>query len=370
MRTERYQTYHRFRWAAALAANAGMLLTAAFLAWSQPQTSGTTASATPAPDQAVTSQTTAGQPDHGATTETASATAVTSGALAAPAPTPDNSAERTANEIVAEPDTSIRTTENSMEGDTTTTVAPRPSVRLRGNVLVIGDQVVSETVGVEAAAELLRHLQVVKPKRKPVEEQESKETTPTDFFNRTEVTKLLSENPTVVYQVSFKGTPMPDPMVVPWVQKSIILRERYDEAIELLASGKLREGREALLEIEATAPNSEYAEQSRALLKKLEDILVTAPAEKAKGGKATPQPTPINIHLDPNFKVSTTLIDQKNPEENRVMVNGKIYGPGEIVKGYKDHKIISISDATVTVEVRESGQAKQFTIPVRQEPKQ
>lgn len=274
------------------------------------------------------------------------------------------SAADTAEKIVAPAGVPMKSTEASAFG-TTEAQAPGPGIMLRGNQLAVGDRETSERLAVESAADLLTKLRIVVPRSRVVAGQREMDepTTPTQFDD-TEIEKLIGRNPTVAYQVIYKATPIPDPMVVPWVRNAVVLKERFDEAIQLLAENKIDQGREALLDIETQFPDSEYAAQSREIRKRLNEIATAPPTSPM--AKTTPTPTPVPINIDPNVKVSTVLIDQDNPNENRVMINRRTYAVGEVVKDFPNHKIIQITDDIVTVEVEVSGHKREFTVPVRQ----
>jgi hypothetical protein len=279
-------------------------------------------------------------------------------------PAPERDVERAAQKVVAPVGVPMQSTEDATLG-TGPAVAPAPGVTMKGDRLMVEGGETTESVAVASGAELLLKLKIVAPPKIVAKgSREVDETTPTQLFNEAEVRKLLGEKPTVVYQVVYRQTPIPDPMVVPWLRNAVIIKERYDEAIELLGQGKVQQGREALLAIEAEFPNTEYAVQSAQLLKRLSEI-ETAPTPRPVVAKATPGTLKPEINVDPNVQVSSILVDQENPVENRVMVNGRGYVAGELVRGYQNHRIVKVLDGAVVIEVEMAGEKKEFSIPVR-----
>lgn len=283
---------------------------------------------------------------------------------AAATPTP-NPAEETAKKIVPAAGVSLRTTEQSDLG-TTEEQAQAPSVRLSGRQLEAADGTTSEQLAVESAADLLTKLKIIAPKRTAnVGEREMDETTPTELFNDDEILRLIGKDPTVLYQVVYKATPIPDPMIVPWVRNAVVLKERFDEAIQLLAENKIDQGREALLDIETQFPESEYAVQAREIRERIKTI-TAQPTPKTTAVQASVTATPMHFTVDPNVRISTVIADPASPEDNRVMINGRMYRIGDTIRDFPNHKVLGINDDVVTLEVEVSGQKKEFAVPVRQ----
>jgi hypothetical protein len=280
-----------------------------------------------------------------------------------PAP---GSAEESASRIVPAPGTSLRTTEAS-EFPSVDEQAQPPSVSLTGDQLQVGAADTTERLAIESAADLLTKLRIVAPRRTDAGEREIDETTPTELFDDAKLVELLGQNPTVIYQVIYRATPIPDPMIVPWVRNAVVLKERFDEAIQLLAENKIEQGREALLDIETQFPETEYAVQAREIRNRLQELTTPqAPQATAATARATPTPAPLQINVDPNVRISTVIIDAQNTEENRVMINGRVYAVGDVIRDFPNHKVTAITEDTVTLEVEVSGQTKEFAVPVRE----
>lgn len=225
-----------------------------------------------------------------------------------------------------------------------------------------------DQVTIEKAAQIMKTLGLVRP---PAERLagglEKDETTPTALFNETEVRQLLSASPTVLYQVVYEGKPLPDPMIVPWIRNLRVIQERFDEAVDLLAQGRIAESKERFNSIVQEFPDAELAKQSREILEKLRAI-------EASERKVVPQevlPRQLvkdkapDIQLDPQVRVTAVVVDTLNPAENRAMVSGRTYRAGETIRGFANHKIVKIEDTSVVIEVEQRGQTKQFQIPVQ-----
>jgi hypothetical protein len=273
-------------------------------------------------------------------------------------------AAKEAEKLVAPPGEKVQTTEESDLGVQGAAV-PAPPIQVTGDKIVIKDEKTSEVLDVKSGAELLKKLNIVAPAKVAAKgAREADETTPTQLFQQEEIRKLLGESPTVVYQVVYDGKPLPDPMIIPWVRNAVILKERFDEAVALLAQNKIQQGREALLAIITEYPNTEYARQAQELLKKLQEE-TAQPQERGVLAQPTPTPPPVQIMVDPNIHVSSILIDLKNPEENRVMINGRAYRAGDTIRGFSNHRVVKVLDGAVVIEVQAMGARKEFTIPVK-----
>jgi TolA-binding protein len=290
------------------------------------------------------------------------APAPTAPAAVAPAETPDPAADQAAQKVVPAPGTVLRTTEDSVLG-TTTAVSESPAVRLAEGRLLAGDREI-EAKAVESMAELMKQLNIV---RRPVAvgQREVDETTAGALFDQKQLRALLGDNPTVVYQVVYKNAPIPDPMIVPWVRNVKILQERYDEALDLLAKGKVTQGQEALNAIVNEFPNTNYAQQAQALLSQIRRLEAPTPESVQKLAQAK-LPAPTEIVIDPAFRISSVLTNSANPAENRVMIGGRSYGVGDKPRGFSGYTILAVSDDLVEVEVSQDGQKKNFSVRVGQ----
>jgi hypothetical protein len=280
--------------------------------------------------------------------------------------TSDTAPAISAQSLVAPSGQPIQSTEESDFG-TTVLIAPKPSVVLNGNEMTGTEGGSTEAIAVKSGADLLLKLGVVAPRigKERGQREMDEPTTSTALLEQEQIRKLLGDSPTVVYHVVYQKVPIPDPMIIPWVRNAVLLKERFDEAINLLAQQRVQEGIQALRAIEYEFPDSEYAMQAKQILKRLSDISAPPPPPTAKLAKAAPSPTPLEIQIDPNIRVGTVLADPTDAVNNRVSINGQVLGVGQVVRGFSSHKVVKIEDGTVTIEVELRGQRKQFVVPVR-----
>jgi hypothetical protein len=274
-------------------------------------------------------------------------------------PAPDVQAvAREAAKKVAPVGIPLQTTEQS-ELKTTTAMVSGPAVRVVGGKVSSGDPE-KEAAAVESMAQLIRQLNIVRP-QVAIGNREVDESTPTQRFDEKQVRALLGDSPTVVYQVVYRNTPIPDPMIVPWIRNIAVLKERYDEAIELLAKGRVTQGREALVSIVNEFPGTDYAGQASALIRKIDELQTP---EGIKTVVATPASGGPDIVVDPNLSIGSVLFNPGNPAESRVMISGRSYGVGDNPRGIPGHRIVGVTDNTVDIEVERQGIKKRFTLKV------
>jgi len=273
----------------------------------------------------------------------------------------DLTAVKAAEKIAPAPGESLVSTEQRSLS-TNNAVAPAPALQFKGgDTVVLHDGDTSEALAVKSGAELLKMLGL-RPKARPTTGLESEETTVSQLFDEDAVRKLIAAEPTVVYRIMIDGTPLPDPMIVPWIRNAKVLQETFDLALEKLQKGQLDSARQDLLNIINEFPDTEYAKQASEIILKIKEL---TPTDKPAELVATKTPPPIEVGLNPDVKIGTVVADTQNPENNRAMINGRAYRAGEPVRGYPDHLITQITEDAVTIEVEKSGQKKSFTIPVR-----
>ncbi len=275
----------------------------------------------------------------------------------------DKSADEAARRIVPAPGTAMKSTEDGTL-QTGGAVATEPSLRINQDEVVLKEGETTETVAVRSGVELLRMLGVQREsKTVPVGGLEMDETTSSILFDVSAVKRLKGDEPTVVYRVLVEDTPLPDPMIVPWIRQAKLLQERFDKAVRLLGENMVIDGREELLGIITDFPDSDHALQAKAILAKLDDMNkeeaptpVIATAEEE---------TTVTVELSPNISVGTVIVDPANTAGNRAMIGGKAYRVGEEIRGQAGHRVIGISDSVVQVEVEQHGMKKTFDLPVR-----
>lgn len=286
-----------------------------------------------------------------------------SGETTAPinAPPEEPNADESARKIVPAPGTLMQSTENSsLEGSNA--VAAEPSLRIDENQVTLKEGETTETVAVQSGVELLRMLGLQR-KAKPAEGGlEMEEVSASTMFDVEAIRRLKGEDPTVVYRVLVEDIPLPDPMIVPWIQQAKLLQERFDKAVNLLGENRIDEGRQELLSVITDFPESDHAEQAKALLAKLDDL---NRAEVPAPVMERPQETTVTVRLSPNVRVGTVIVDPGNPTGNRAMIGGRTYKAGDMLYGEEGHRVLSISESIVQIEVEQSGVKEIFDVPVR-----
>src|SRR5690606_4461053 len=130
----------------------------------------------------------------------------------------DRSAEEAAEKILPAPGTEMQSTEDSSL-ETGEAVAEKPSVQLTDDGAIINAGETTETVAVRSGAELLKMLGLRKAQL-PQEGLELDEETTNPLFDVDAIRRLKGSEPTVVYRVVVEQTPLPDPMIVPWIRQA------------------------------------------------------------------------------------------------------------------------------------------------------
>ena len=250
----------------------------------------------------------------------------------------------------------------NVSGESGETTASGPGLRVVEGRVVTGDDNTTEAAAVESMAQLIKQLNVVRSA--PVGSREVDETTPTQLFDDAQVRALLGDKPTVIYQVVYRDEPIPDPMVVPWVRNVAVLRERFDEAVDLVGRGRVSQGREMLQSIVTEFPDTDYAVQARELVKKIDELQTPQEIEKLVA-KPTAEQT-IDIVVDPNLSIGSVLVNPSDPSGSLVMIGGRSYSIGDTPRGFSNHKIVNVTEQSVEVEVSVQGKTRRFTLPVGQ----
>lgn len=269
-------------------------------------------------------------------------------------------AEAAASKIAPAPGTALGSTEQPTL-EMNQEAAPPPSLQFKGDEVVMNDGSTTEAMAIKSMAELLRTVGV-RPRPKPADGLESEETTAALDFDVDAVRRVIGSEPRVVYRVVIDETPLPDPMIVPWIRNLRLLQEKFDKAVDLLANNRVDEGRTELLAIISDFPNSEHAVQARELLVRLDQ-------EKSSENVPVPviqkTPPPVEIQLNPDVRVGSVIADTSDPGMNRAMISGRVYRVGESLRGLPNHVVTAIAEDVVKVEVEVNGNTRTFDLPVR-----
>ena len=185
-------------------------------------------------------------------------------ATPAPAGTPapklneDKDAVKSAEKIFPAPGTQLNSTEERSLGQGQAVVGT-PAVKFTQDGKVVlpdatGTGAASEAKAVKSGAEMLKILGLV-PKPKAEGGLESEENNSLSLFDKEAVEKLLGTKPTVVYRVVSEETPLPDPMIIPWIRNVRLIEENFNKAVEKLANNEVDEARAILLDIVTQFPS-------------------------------------------------------------------------------------------------------------------
>lgn len=278
------------------------------------------------------------------------------------------SAIGTAERLVAPPGAPLATTELP-EGVTTAPLAPGPSVRIESGAIQLATDETTERLAVASGAELLRRLKIAAPRERP--EPGTREidepTTPPELFDEENIRRLLGDEPAVMYQVIYNGKPLPDPMIVPWVRNVQVLKERFDQALILLSEEKVSEARALLLSIESEFPDTDFAMQSREILRTLDEQEIGM-ASRSPLLPRMDQRAAVVIQMNPNVKVTSLIADPLRPEDNVAMINGRSYRVGTTLRGLANHRVKEITETGVTITVSVEDQSQDFEISIVRKP--
>ncbi len=273
----------------------------------------------------------------------------------------DAEADEAARRIVPAPGTQMQSTEEGTLGSAGGTVAAAPSLQLDENEVVLQDGETTEALAVASGAELLRLLGLQLNRERGAGPSELDETTATALFDVGAVRRLKGAEPTVVYRVVVDETPLPDPMIVPWIRQAKLLQERFDRAVQLLGQNRVEAGRQELIAIVTDFPDTDYAKQAQALLAKLDDL-----SQPVAGPSAQVDDEPeIRVELSPNVSIGTVVVDPQDSSNNRAMIGGRGYKVGDSINAVSNHRVVGITDSVVQIEVEQSGVKKIFDVPVR-----
>lgn len=273
----------------------------------------------------------------------------------------DTEADEAAQRIVPAPGTQMQSTEDGTLVSAGGTVAAAPSLQVDENEVVLKDGETTETLAVASGAELLRLLGLQLRRDQGTGPSELEETTATALFDVGAVRRLKGAEPTVVYRVVVDDTPLPDPMIVPWIRQAKLLQERFDRAVQLLGQNRVEAGRQELIGIMTDFPDTDYAKQAQALLAKLDDL-----SQPVAGPTVQVEDEPeVVVELSPNVSIGTVVVDPQDSSNNRAMIGGRAYKVGDSINAVSNHRVVGITDSVVQIEVEQSGVKKIFDVPVR-----
>jgi hypothetical protein len=157
------------------------------------------------------------------------------------------------------------------------------------------------------------------------------------FKTKDDVRKLLGDEPRFVYNPQR----LPDPMIIPWVRREVIVREILELAREKLKEGKLKEAKQSLEQALKEYPESRYINEVRGELERIQKMLAGGYGPE---GVRTPQ-----VVL-PQWVASHTagvIVDQGNPAQSVVLVGDAILRVGDKVPNYEEVVVDDIKQKEV-----------------------
>ena len=168
-------------------------------------------------------------------------------------------------------------------------------------------------------------------------ESEEPEMPETLFRTEEDVRKLLGEEPKFVYN----PRDLPDPMIIPWVRREVIVRELIDMAQEKIKEGYLQEAKKYLEEILKEYPGSRHIKEARTQLNQVKKMLA-----EGYGPEGVRRPRVVL----PAWVVSNTsgvIVDQQDPTQSIVLVGDAILQVGDKVPDYDEVAVDQIKEKEV-----------------------
>ncbi len=168
-------------------------------------------------------------------------------------------------------------------------------------------------------------------------ESEEPEMPETLFRTKEDVRKLLGEEPKFVYDPH----DLPDPMIIPWVRREVIVRELIEMAQEKIKEGRLQEAKKYLEEVLREYPGSRHIKEARAELNQVKKMLA-----EGYGPEGVRRPQLVL----PSWVVSNTsgvIVDKQDSTQSVVLVGDAILRIGEPVPDYDEVVVDEIKEKEV-----------------------
>lgn len=181
-------------------------------------------------------------------------------------------------------------------------------------------------------------------------ESEEPETPKTLFKTDEDVRKLLGEEPKFVYNPG----DLPDPMIIPWVRREVIVRELLDMAQKGIKEGRLEEAKKYLEEILREYPGSRHIKEARASLEKVQKMLAEGYGPEGVRAPQVLLPAWIASHT------SGVIVDKQNPTKSVVLIGDSILKAGDHVPNYDEVVVGQISEKQVIYQY----QGRKFPVVV------
>jgi len=171
-------------------------------------------------------------------------------------------------------------------------------------------------------------------------ESEEPEMPETLFRTKEDVRKLLGEEPKFVYDPG----DLPDPMIIPWVRREVIVRELIEMAQEKINEGRLQEAKKYLEEVLREYPGSRHIKEAKTELNRVKKMLA-----EGYGPEGVRRPQLVL----PSWVVSNTsgvIVDKQDPTQSVVLVGDAILQVGDQVPDYDEVVVGEIKEKEVVYQ--------------------
>jgi len=179
---------------------------------------------------------------------------------------------------------------------------------------------------------------------------------PVNILDRPEVRRLLKDSPSFIYNPK----DLKDPMIVPWIRNTLLVKEFLDTMEEHLKRNRAQEAQTILRQIEELLPEVTDMElkvkvDARvAAAKKLLADMAAASDGILPGATQTPPPVPTPDIVIPGWIRANVagVMWQPKAEERMVLIGDEILKEGQPVPRYPEAKIEKINPNSVVISYR------------------
>ncbi len=203
--------------------------------------------------------------------------------------------------------------------------------------------------------EMISEIQLLTlPKGKPILKESEEPAKPLNLLENPQVRRILRPQPSFIYDPG----ELRDPMIVPWVRHTILVREFLQNLQKLIKEKKITQAKSLIKQIEEILPdvtNLEMRNNASAQLAIIKQKLASAeavPGEIATEAAPTPIPTPV-IHIPAWIKTHVGgVIWAPRSQDRMVLIGDEILKEGQKIPKYPDAVIQKINPTTVIISYR------------------
>jgi hypothetical protein len=207
------------------------------------------------------------------------------------------------------------------------------------SITVIEEIVTMEDLASSPTQDIVAEALAVGPTKEDLgKESEEPETPETLFRTEDDIRQLLGERPTFVYD----PRNLPDPMIIPWVRREVIVGELIEMAKENIKEGELQKAKKYLEQVLKEFPTSNRTTEARAELNRVQKML-----DEGYGPEGVRQPRVVLPAWVASHTVGV-IVDQDNPAQSVVLVGDSILKVGDQVPNYEGVVVDKIEDEKVT----------------------